>query len=159
MSGGLVFEKRNCCLTSTEANRPIRDGDEWEKGERRAKPRNRCKPRRPRLLRTAARTTKCYSSVRSALCSNYCTTQLLSQLLCRTESQRQGLYCSSAVGKQLKQKKSTSLAQLHLPALDLFWANLWVQHHLPPLDLAWTRRSICLPLCVCVCVCVCGISD
>ena len=33
-----VFEKRNCCLTSMEANRPIRDVDEWEKGERRVKP-------------------------------------------------------------------------------------------------------------------------
>ena len=138
-----VFEKRNCRLTSTEAIR-----DEWEKGERRVKPRNRCKPRRPRLPRTAARTIKCYGSVRSALCSNYRTTQLLSQLLCRTESQRPGLYCSSAVGKQLKQKKSSSLAQLHLPALDLFWANFWVQHHLPSLDLAWTRKSICLPFCV-----------
>ena len=30
-----VFVKgagRICCLTSTEASRPIRDGDEWEKG-------------------------------------------------------------------------------------------------------------------------------
>ena len=45
---------------------------------------------------------------------------------------------SSAVGKQLKQKKSNSQAQLHLPALDLFWANSRVRHHLPPLDLAWT---------------------
>ena len=51
--------------------------------------------------------------------------------------------CSSAVGKQLKQKKCNSLAQLHLPALDLFWANFRVQHHVPPLDLAWT-------MCVCV---------
>ena len=49
---------------------------------------------------------------------------------------------SSAVGKQLKQKKSSSQAQLHLPALDLFCANLRVQHHLPPLDLAWTRKSV-----------------
>ena len=49
---------------------------------------------------------------------------------------------SSAVGKQLKQKKSNSLAQLHLPTLDLFWANLRVQHHLPPLDLACTRKSV-----------------
>ena len=32
-----------CCLTSTEARRPIRDGDEWEKGDRRV---------------TAARTTE-----------------------------------------------------------------------------------------------------
>ena len=26
-----------CCLTSTEARRPIRDGDEWKKGDRRVK--------------------------------------------------------------------------------------------------------------------------
>ena len=49
---------------------------------------------------------------------------------------------SCAVWKQLKQKKSNSQAQLHLPALDLFWPNCWVQHHLPPLDLACTRRSV-----------------
>ena len=30
----------------------------------------------------------------------------------------------SVVGKQLKKKKSNSQAQLHFPALDLFWANL-----------------------------------
>ena len=30
---------------------------------------------------------------------------------------------SSAVGKQLKQKKSNSLAQHHLPALDFLWAS------------------------------------
>ena len=36
-----------------------------------------------------------------------------------------------------KRKKSTFAAQLHLPAHDLFWANLRVQLHLPPLDLAW----------------------
>ena len=24
--------ERLCCLTSTEARRPVRDGDEWEKG-------------------------------------------------------------------------------------------------------------------------------
>ena len=49
---------------------------------------------------------------------------------------------SSAAGKQLKQKKSNSQAQLHLPALDLFWANFFVSPaHLPPLDLAWTLLS------------------
>ena len=47
---------------------------------------------------------------------------------------------SSAIGKQLKQK-SNSLAQHHLPALDLFWASFSVLEspaHLPSLDLAWT---------------------
>ena len=39
---------------------------------------------------------------------------------------------SSAVGKQLKQKKSNLQGQLHLPPLDIFWALLRVQHH-PPL--------------------------
>ena len=33
---------------------------------------------------------------------------------------------SSVVGKQLKQKKSNSPAQHHLPALDLFWASFFV---------------------------------
>ena len=38
---------------------------------------------------------------------------------------------SSAVGKQLKQKKSNLQGQLHLPTLDLFWALWRVQHHHP----------------------------
>ena len=48
---------------------------------------------------------------------------------------------SSAAEKQLKRKKANSQAQLHIPALDLIWANLWVLHHLPALDLAWTRKT------------------
>ena len=40
---------------------------------------------------------------------------------------------SSAVGKQLKQKKSNSQAQLHLPALDLFWANFFMRVRLTSL--------------------------
>ena len=51
--------ERLCCLTSTEESRRIRGGDEWEKGDRRAKLQNRCQPRRPRLPWTAARTTGC----------------------------------------------------------------------------------------------------
>ena len=78
--------ERFCCLTFTEASRPVRDGDEWEKGDRRVKPRNRRQPGRPRLPWTAARTTGCYGSVHPALRSDHSTTQLPSQLLCRTES-------------------------------------------------------------------------
>ena len=66
-----------------------RDGDEWEKWDIRVKPQNRRQPGRPRPPWTATRTTKCYGSVCPALRSNHRTTQLLSQLLCRTESQRQ----------------------------------------------------------------------
>ena len=47
------------------------------------------------------------------------------------------------LSNNLKQNRSpTFAAQLHLPARDLFWDNLRVQHHLPPLDLAWTRKSV-----------------
>ena len=81
--------ERICCLTFTEARWPVRDGDEWEKGDRRVKPRNRRQPGRPRLPRTAARTTGCYGSVRPALRNDLSTTQLLSQLLCRPDLQRQ----------------------------------------------------------------------
>ena len=67
-------------------------------------------------------------SVRLALRSDHHTTQLLSQLLCRIESQRK-IVPSSAVGKQLKQKKSSSLSgpALYLPAFDLsVWASFFV---------------------------------
>ena len=43
---------------------------------------------------------------------------------------------SSAVGKQLKQKKSNSLAQLHVPALGLFWASFFVRVQLTSLLLS-----------------------
>ena len=53
-----VFARARACVCM-EARRPIRDGDEWEKKDRRVKPRNRRQPGRPRLLWTAARTTGC----------------------------------------------------------------------------------------------------
>ena len=40
-------------------------------------------------------------------------------------------------GTTRSERSPTFAAQLHLPALDLFWANVRVQLHLPPLDLAW----------------------
>ena len=56
MFGEQTFAQLRTGLTSTEARRPIRDGDEWEKEDRRVKPRNRRQPGRPRLPWTAART-------------------------------------------------------------------------------------------------------
>ena len=50
------------------------------------------------------------------------------------ESQRQcPLHCCWATTRS--ERSPTFAAQLHLPAHDLFWANLKVQLHLPPLDL------------------------
>ena len=63
-------------------------------------------------------------------------------LNCCAEQSHKDNVRSTAVEKQLRQKKANSQAQLHLPTLDLFWANLRVQHHLLPLDLAWTVRIL-----------------
>ena len=54
---------------------------------------------------------------------------------CHAEQSHKDNVRSSAVGKQLKQKKSNSLAQLHLPALGLFWASFFVRIQLTSLFL------------------------
>ena len=41
-------------------------------------------------------------------------------------------------GTTRSERSPTFAAQLHLPAHDLFWANLRVHFHLPPPDLAWS---------------------
>ena len=52
---------------------------------------------------------------------------------------------SSAVGKQLEQKKSNSLARHHLPALDLFWASFFVRVQLTSLLLISPGLSVLIP--------------
>ena len=52
---------------------------------------------------------------------------------CYAEQSHKDNVRSSAVGKQLKQKKSNSPAQHHLPALDLFWASFFVRVQLTSL--------------------------
>ena len=49
------MRERLCCLTSTEARRPVRDGNEWEKGDRRVKPRNICRDKNVFLCRDKRR--------------------------------------------------------------------------------------------------------
>ena len=90
-------ERENiCCLTSTEASRPIRDGDEWEKGDRRVKPRNRRQPGRPRLPWTAATMLRQLVSVRHCAVTtaprNCCPN-------CYAEQSHKDNVRSSAVGK------------------------------------------------------------
>ena len=45
-------------------------------------------------------------------------------------------------GTTRSERSPTFAAQLHLPAHDLFWADLRVQLHLPPLDLAWNPEFV-----------------
>ena len=64
-----------------------------------------------------------------------------SLLPCSAESQGQcPLHC--CWGTTWSEISPTFAAQLHLPAHDLFWANLRVQLHLPPLDLKWVCRYL-----------------
>ena len=137
----MLLRERNCCLTSTKARRPIRDGDEGGKGKRRVKPRDRHQPGRPRLPWIAARTMGCLAvSVRHcsattappSCCHNYCAGQSLK------DSVR-----SSAVGKQLKRKKSNFQAQHHLPALDPFWASIFVSFFFQPTSLLLISPGLC----------------
>ena len=56
---------------------------------------------------------------------------------CRAGQSHKDSVCCTAVEEQLEAKEvQLFTAQLHLPAHDLFWANLRVQLHLPPLDRA-----------------------
>ena len=122
-----------CCLTSTEARRPVRDGDEWERGteewnlETGANPEDQgCHgppPEQQNVKAVSARHCAATTAPRSC-CPN-----------CYAEQSHKNNVRSSAVGKQLKQKKSNSLclAQHHLPALDLFWASFFLRVQLTSL--------------------------
>ena len=95
------------CLTSTVARWPIRDGDEGGRGGKKSKTSSQAPPRKTKASVDRRHNNKMLSALRS----DYCTTQSLSQLLRGTESKKDNVR-SSAVGKQLKQKKSNSQALL-----------------------------------------------
>jgi len=121
-------------LTSTEARRPIRGGDEWENGDRRSSETSKQAPTRKtedavdcrqnnRILRqclsgTGQRPPHHAIAVPTAM-----------------QNSHKDNVRSSAGGKQLKQQKSNSLslARHHLPALDLFRASFFVRVQLTSL--------------------------
>ena len=133
-------------LTSTEASRPVRDGDEWEKGERRVKPRDRRQPGRPRLPWTSARTTKCklwHCQSPPGIAQQLPYHAIAVPTAMQNRVTDKDNVRNSAVGETAEAKEvQLSSPAPPLCAFDLFWANLWVQHHLPLLDVAWTRRSV-----------------
>ena len=150
-------KRESFCLKSTETRLFIRDGwwrEGWER-EREgsiagANPEDQDAADRRQNNKTLRQWPFRHCTATSVLrscCFNYC-----------TEQSHEDNVRSAAFEKQLKPKKSSSQAQLHLPAHDLFWANLrvqlhlpaldlfcanlWVQHHLLPLALAWTHKSV-----------------
>ena len=96
------------CLTSTEARRPIRDGDEWERGieewnlETGANPEGQgCRgpPPEQQDVKAASVLHCAATTVPRNCCTN-----------CYAEQSHRDNVRSSAVGKQLKQEKSNSLS-------------------------------------------------
>ena len=107
------------CLTSTETRMFIRDGGrgtkEWRLNLRR-RPGRPCRgppPEQQNVKAVSVRHCATTTAPRNC-CPN-----------CYVEQSHEDNARSSAVGKHPKQKKSNSfsLAQLHLPALALFWAG------------------------------------
>ena len=98
--------------------------------------------RRPRMPWNAARTTKCYSSVRFAIAQ-----QLVYHAVTVPTAVRNRVTKTMSVAPLVETtgaKEVQLLSPAPPPTVDVFWANLKVQHHLPPLDLAWTRKSVWL---------------
>ena len=115
-----------CCLTSTEASRPIRDGDEWEKGGQKSET-----SKQAPTWKTTAAVDHCQNRMLRQCPSGIAQRPPHHAIAVPTAMQNshKDNVRSSAVGQQLKQNKSNSLslAQHHLPALDLFWASFLVR--------------------------------
>ena len=92
--------------------------------------------KRPERPWTAARTTRvlrrCPLAIAQRLvhCAIAVSTAVLGQ------SHKDNVRCTAVEEQPRSERSPAFAAQLHLPAHDLFWANLRVQLHLPPLDLA-----------------------
>jgi len=109
---------------------PLGTGTNGKRGNRRVRPRNRRQPGRPRLRVPPPE----QQTVKAVSVEHCAATTALRNFCCPNfyaEQSHKDNVRSSAVGKQLKRKKSNSLslslAQHHLPALDLFWATFFVR--------------------------------
>ena len=90
---------------------------------------------RPRIPWTAARTMEVLRRCPLAIAQRlvHCVIAVSTAML--GQSHKDNVRCTAVEAQS--ERSPTFAAQLHLPAHDLFWANLRVQLHLPPLDLSW----------------------
>ena len=138
------FRLLSCCLTSTEARWPIRDGDRVGRGRQSEGSTAETVRKRPERPWTAARTMEVLRRCPLAIAQRlvHCAIAVSTAVLDRvTKTMSVALLLTNNLDNS-KQRCPTCSAQLHLPAHDLFWANLRVQLHLPPLrslsfDLVW----------------------
>ena len=122
-----------------EARRPVRDGDKWEKGGQKSDTSKQAPTRKTEAAvdrrQNKRRLRQCPSGIAQRPPHHAIAVPAAMQ-----NSHKDNVR-SSAGGKQLKQKKSSSpsVAQHHLPPLDLLWASFFRESpsHLPPLDLFW----------------------
>ena len=133
-----VVSLLSCCLTSTEARWPIRDGDRVGRGRESERLDRGNRPKKTGETVDRRQNNGSVKAVSPRHCPATCalrTAQLLFQLLCWTESLRQcPLHrCWRTTWTTRSKRRPTCSAQLHLPTHDLFWAMLRVQLHLPPL--------------------------
>ena len=106
--------ERLCCLTSTEASRPIRDGDEWEKAP----------TRKTKAAVDRRQSNKMTSQCPSGIAPHHAIAvpTVMQNRVTKTMSVAPPLG-----NNRSKRSPALSLAQHHLPALDLFWASCFVR--------------------------------
>ena len=132
------------CFTSTEARLLIRDGDRVGRGSGGAREWRLDRGYRPKktgetvdLPRTMEVLRRCPLAI--ALRLVLCTVAVSTAVLGRVTGT---MSVAQLLRNNPKRKKSNFRSPAPLPAHDLFWANLRVQLHFPPLDLAWNPGNM-----------------
>ena len=125
----------SCCLTSTEARWPIRDGDRVGRGRESERLDRGNRPKKTGETVDRRRNNGSVKAVSPRHCPATCALCNCSLNCCAGQSLRQcPLHrCWRTTWTTRSKRRPTCSAQLHLPTRDLFWAKVKVQLHLPPL--------------------------
>ena len=156
-----VIHLLSCCLTSTEARWPIRDGDRVGRGRESERLDRGNRPKKTGETVDRRQNNGSVKAVSPRHCPATCALRNCYFNCCAGQSLRQcPLHrCWRTTWTTRSKRRPTCSAQLHLSTHDLFWANVRVQLHLPPLrsfDLAWN------PVCRSYApteVCFCSVSE
>ena len=125
----------SCCLTSTEARWPIRDGDRVGRGRESERLDRGNRPKKTGETVDRRQNNGSVKAVSPRHCPATCALRNCCFNCCAGQSLRQcPLHrCWRTAWTTRSKRRPTCSAQLHLPTHDLFWAKLRVQLHLPPL--------------------------
>ena len=125
----------SCCLTSTEARWPIRDGNRVGRGRESERLDRGNRPKKTGETVDRRQNNGSVKAVSPRHCPATCALCNCSFNCCAGQSLRQcPLHrCWRTTWTARSKRRPTCSAQLHLPTHDLFWAKVKVQLHLPPL--------------------------